>query len=179
MSNFISICKGRKKCIHLYGVFAHVARSHICIMKQLKGGICVIVEFNPQKNISLLKHGCRFLVDSSNMVAMTSCEHTLLHIRTALNPILSSNHCFVLFCFVFLFFFFRSYLTCTFILSAGCCLVHFFHFPAKSVPRFLYLLHPLTVYVLYIFLRYTMRNFVNKYTHKSLKVPDKRLYALW
>lgn len=27
-------------------------------------------------------------------------------------------------------------------------------------------------------LRFTMRNFVNKYTHKSLKVPDKRLCAL-
>ena len=99
MSNFISICKGRKKCIHWYGVFAHVTRSHICIMKQLKGGICVIVEFNPQKNISLLEHGCRFLVDSSNMVAVTSCEHTQLHIRIALNPTLSSNRCFFCFCF--------------------------------------------------------------------------------
>ena len=105
MRNFISICKGRKKCIHWYGVFAHVTRIHICIMKQLKGGICVIVEFNPQKNISLLKHGCRFLVDSSNMVDVTSCEHTLLH-----EPYFVLKPLFFLFCFLFCFFFFAHIL---------------------------------------------------------------------
>ena len=35
-------------------------------------------EFNPQKDISLLQHGRRFFVYSSNMAAVTSCEHTLL-----------------------------------------------------------------------------------------------------
>ena len=32
---------------------------------------------------------------------------------------------------------------------------------------------------LYLHLRYTMRNFVNRYTHRSHNVPDKRLSALW
>ena len=35
------------------------------------------LEFNPQKNISLLQDGRRFFVYSSNMAAVTSCEHTL------------------------------------------------------------------------------------------------------
>jgi len=42
-----------------------------------KGGICIKIEFNPQKNITLLQDGRRFFVYSSNMVAVTSCEHTL------------------------------------------------------------------------------------------------------
>ena len=41
-------------------------------MKQKEG-----FEFNPQKNISLLQYGRRFFVYSSNMAAVTSCEHTL------------------------------------------------------------------------------------------------------
>ena len=45
---------------------------------ETKGGICIKIEFNPQKNISLLQHGRRFFVYSSNMAAVTSCEHTLL-----------------------------------------------------------------------------------------------------
>ena len=35
------------------------------------------IEFNTQKNISLLQDGRRFFVYSSNMAAVTSCEHTL------------------------------------------------------------------------------------------------------
>ena len=35
-------------------------------------------ELNSQKNISLLQDGRRSFVYSSNMAAMTSCEHTLL-----------------------------------------------------------------------------------------------------
>ena len=45
---------------------------------ETKGGICIKIEFNPQKNISLLQDGRRFFVYSSNMAAVTSCEHTLL-----------------------------------------------------------------------------------------------------
>ena len=44
---------------------------------EIKGGICIKIEFNPQKNISLLQDGRRFFAYSSNMAAMTSCEHTL------------------------------------------------------------------------------------------------------
>ena len=44
---------------------------------ETKGGIRIKIEFNPQKNISLLQDGHRFFVYSSNMAAMTSCEHTL------------------------------------------------------------------------------------------------------
>ena len=44
---------------------------------ETKGVICIKIEFNPQKNISLLKDGRRFVVYSSNMAAVTSCEHTL------------------------------------------------------------------------------------------------------
>jgi len=29
---------------------------------ETKGGICIKIEFNPQNNISLLQHGCRFFV---------------------------------------------------------------------------------------------------------------------
>ena len=42
-----------------------------------KGGFEKI-EFNPQKNISLLQHGRHLFVYSSNMAAVTSYEHTLL-----------------------------------------------------------------------------------------------------
>ena len=42
-----------------------------------KGGICIKIEFTPQKNISVLQHGRRFFVYSSNMAAVTSSEHTL------------------------------------------------------------------------------------------------------
>ena len=45
---------------------------------ETKGVICIKIEFNPQKNISLLQHGRRFFVYSSNMAAVTFCEHTLL-----------------------------------------------------------------------------------------------------
>ena len=43
-----------------------------------KGGICIKVEFNSQKNISVLQDGRRPFVYSFNMATMTSCEHTLL-----------------------------------------------------------------------------------------------------
>ena len=45
---------------------------------ETKGVICIKIEFNPQKNISLFQDGRRFFVYSSNMAAVTSCEHTLL-----------------------------------------------------------------------------------------------------
>ena len=38
---------------------------------ETKGGIGIKIEFNPQKNISLLQHGHRFFVYSSNMAAVT------------------------------------------------------------------------------------------------------------
>ena len=44
---------------------------------ETKGGICIKIEFNPQRNISLLQHGRRFFVYSSNMATVTSSEHTL------------------------------------------------------------------------------------------------------
>ena len=44
---------------------------------ETKGGICIKIAFNAQKNISLLQHGRRFFVYSSNMAAVTSSEHTL------------------------------------------------------------------------------------------------------
>jgi len=44
---------------------------------ETKGGICIKIEFNSQKNILLLQYGRRFFVYSSNMAAVTSCEHTL------------------------------------------------------------------------------------------------------
>ena len=44
---------------------------------ETKGGICIKIEFNPQKNNSLLQHGRSFFVYFSNMAAVTSCEHTL------------------------------------------------------------------------------------------------------
>ena len=44
---------------------------------ETKGGICTKIEFNPQKNISLLQDGRCFFVYSSNMAAVTSSEHTL------------------------------------------------------------------------------------------------------
>ena len=34
---------------------------------ETKGGICIKIEFNPQKNISLLQHGRRFFSYSSNI----------------------------------------------------------------------------------------------------------------
>ena len=56
---------------------------------ETEGGICIKIEFNPQNNISLLQHGRRFFVYSSNMAAVTSCEHTLflraLHFMTRPN----------------------------------------------------------------------------------------------
>ena len=47
---------------------------------ETKGGICIKIELNPLKNISLLQDGRRFFVYSSNMTAVTSCEHTLLQL---------------------------------------------------------------------------------------------------
>ena len=44
---------------------------------ETKGGICIRIELNPQKNISLLQDGRGVFVYSSNMTAVTSCEHTL------------------------------------------------------------------------------------------------------
>ena len=43
---------------------------------ETKGGICIKIELNPQKNISL-QHGRCFFVYTFNMAALTSCEHTL------------------------------------------------------------------------------------------------------
>ena len=45
---------------------------------ETKRGICIKLEFNPQKNISLFQDGRRFFVYSSNMAAGTSSEHTPL-----------------------------------------------------------------------------------------------------
>ena len=50
-------------------------KSYLC--NETKEGICIKIEFSPQKNISLLQHGRRFFVYSSNMAVVTSCEHTL------------------------------------------------------------------------------------------------------
>ena len=47
---------------------------------ETKGGICVKIEFNPQKNISLLQDGRHFFIYSSNMAAVMSCEHTLYEV---------------------------------------------------------------------------------------------------
>ena len=44
---------------------------------ETKGGICIKIELNTQKNISLLQDGRRFFVYSSDMAAVTSCEDTL------------------------------------------------------------------------------------------------------
>ena len=48
-------------------VFARVTRSH----NETKGGICIKIEFNPQKNISLLQHDRHFFVYSSTMAVNT------------------------------------------------------------------------------------------------------------
>ena len=42
-----------------------------------KGGICMKIEFNSQKNISPLPDGSRFIAYSSNMAAVTLFGHTL------------------------------------------------------------------------------------------------------
>ena len=39
---------------------------------ETKGEICIKIEFNPQKNISLLQDGRRLFVYTSNMAAVTS-----------------------------------------------------------------------------------------------------------
>ena len=52
---------------------------------ETKGGICIKIEFNPRKNISLLQHGRRFFVYSFNMAAVTSCEHNLLPVSLTSN----------------------------------------------------------------------------------------------
>ena len=44
---------------------------------ETKGGICIKIEFNPQKNVSLLQDGRRFFLYSSNMAAVTSREHSI------------------------------------------------------------------------------------------------------
>ena len=49
-----------------------------------EGGICIKIEFNPQKNISLLQDGRCFFVYSSNMAAVTPYEHTLFLSYTVL-----------------------------------------------------------------------------------------------
>ena len=62
----------------LYSVFAHVTRSQKTYLhNETQGGICIKIEFSPQKNISLLQHGRRCFVYYSNMAALTPCEHTL------------------------------------------------------------------------------------------------------
>ena len=45
---------------------------------ETKGGICIKIDFYAKKNISLLQHGRCFFVYSSNMAAVTSCEHTII-----------------------------------------------------------------------------------------------------
>ena len=49
---------------------------------ETKWGICIKIEFNPKKNISLFQDGRRFFVYSSNMAAVTSGEHTLYKFKT-------------------------------------------------------------------------------------------------
>ena len=49
----------------------------IYLHNETKGGICIKIEFSPQKNISLLQHGRRFFVYSSSVATVTSYEHIL------------------------------------------------------------------------------------------------------
>ena len=52
------------------------------LLNETKGGICIKIEFNPQKNISFLQDGRRFFVYSSDMAAVTLCEHTLYVVKS-------------------------------------------------------------------------------------------------
>ena len=90
--NFACVCKlllvwPLAKCF-VSGSAAHQLNGYVkecvrsCDQKpylhnETKGGICIQIEFNPQKNISLLQDGCRFFVYSSNMAPVMSYEHTL------------------------------------------------------------------------------------------------------
>ena len=56
----------------------HSGEQKPYLHSETKGGICIKIEFNPQKNLSLLQDGRGFFVYSSNMAAVTSCKHTLL-----------------------------------------------------------------------------------------------------
>ena len=60
---------------------------------ETKGGICIKIEFNPQKKIALFQHGRRFFVYSSNMPAVTSCEHSIVS-QVIIVMILVSKQCF-------------------------------------------------------------------------------------
>ena len=72
---FISLCP-RRLCVTIECVRSRDQKPYL--HNKTKGGICIKIEFNPQRNISLLQHGRRFFGYSSNMAAVTSCEHTLL-----------------------------------------------------------------------------------------------------
>ena len=63
-------------------VYAHIECVRSCDQKpylhnETKRGICIKVEFNLQKNISLFQDDRRLFVYSSNMASVTSGEHTL------------------------------------------------------------------------------------------------------
>ena len=60
---------------------------------ETKGGICIKIEFNPQKKISLFQRGRRFFVYSPNMAAVTSCEHSIVS-QVIIVMILVSKQCF-------------------------------------------------------------------------------------
>ena len=45
---------------------------------EIKGGICIKIQFNPFKNISLLHDGRHFFVYSSNIASVTSFKRILL-----------------------------------------------------------------------------------------------------
>ena len=62
--------------IHLFSSYVRSCDQKPYLHNETKGGICIKIEFNPQKNISLLQHGRQFFVYSYNMAAVTSCEHT-------------------------------------------------------------------------------------------------------
>ena len=74
---------GNSTLINLFDSNSTVECVRSCDQKlylhnETKGRFCIKIEFNPQKNISLLQHGRCFFVYSTNVTAVTSCEHTLL-----------------------------------------------------------------------------------------------------
>ena len=78
------VCHNRHHKVFCFSCHKIVTMECVCscdqkpyLHNETKGGICIKIEFNPQKNISLLQHGRRFFVYSSNMAAVTSCEHPL------------------------------------------------------------------------------------------------------
>ena len=79
----LTLYHGNSTLINLFDSNSTVECVRSCDQKpylhnETKGRFCIKIEFNPQKNISLLQHGRPFFVYSTNMAAVTSCEHTLL-----------------------------------------------------------------------------------------------------